>query len=63
MFNNMSDRKLLDFCWEKFTDYDVCKALKCEDMCEDEDCPLVQLFERFDRRLKEERWGRNGKAD
>ena len=63
MFSNMSDRDLLNFCWERFCDYDVCKALKCESLCKDEDCPLAQLFERFDSRLKMERWGRHGKAD
>lgn len=63
MFSNMSDIDLLNFCWGRFCDYDVCKALKCESLCKDEDCPLAQLFERIDSRLKMERWGRNGKAD
>ena len=53
MFSKMSDKELLDFCWEKFCDYDVCKALECEDLCLDDDCPLVQLFERIADKLKE----------
>lgn len=63
MFSNMSDRELLDFCWDKFCDYDVCNALQCTSFCRDEDCPLVQLFDRFETKIKKERWGRCGKAD
>ena len=47
MFKEMTDAELLDFCENNFCEYEVCQALKCEDNCKDEDCPLNQLFERF----------------
>lgn len=47
MFKEMTDAELLDFCEDNFCEYKVCQALKCEDNCKDEDCPLYQLFERF----------------
>ena len=47
MFKEMTDSELLDFCENNFCELEVCKALKCENNCKDEDCPLVQLFDRF----------------
>lgn len=47
MFKEMNNKDLLDFCEENFCEYDICKVLKCYKNCEDEDCPLVQLFNRF----------------
>ena len=49
MFKEMTDAELLDFCENNFCEYKVCQALKCEDNCKDEDCPLCQLFERFEK--------------
>lgn len=46
-FSEMTDAELLDFCEETFCEIDVCRALECGDNCKDEDCPLVQLFDRF----------------
>ena len=54
MFKDMTDMELLDFCEDHFCEYSVCQALKCEENCKDEDCPLVQLFDRFKARLKGE---------
>ena len=48
-FEDMTDEELLDFCYDRFCNYDVCKALDCEEDCTNEDCPLAQLFERFKR--------------
>ena len=53
MFSKMTDMELLDFCWEQFCDYDVCKALECDDLCGEDDCPLDQLFERIKSMLME----------
>jgi hypothetical protein len=47
MFIKMSDKELLDFCQDNICEYSICQTLKCQDNCRDEDCPLVQLFERF----------------
>ena len=47
MFKEMTDAELLDFCEDNFCEYKVCQALGCGDDCKDEDCPLVQLFDRF----------------
>lgn len=52
MFKEMTDAELLDFCEDNFCEYAVCHALKCEDNCKDEDCPLCQLFERFKAKMK-----------
>lgn len=49
MFKEMTNKELLDFCRWRFCDYDVCKALDCEDNCINEDCPLVQFFDRMER--------------
>ena len=51
-FRNMTDAELLDFCEEQFCQYDVCKALECDDLCKEDDCPLVQLFDRFKQKTE-----------
>lgn len=55
MFKEMTDAELLDFCEENFCEYEVCQALKCGDNCKDEDCPLVQLFDRFRKHTEREK--------
>lgn len=47
MFKEMTDTELLNFCEDNFCEHKVCEVLGCEDNCKNEDCPLVQLFERF----------------
>lgn len=48
-FSEMTDKQLLDFCRERFCEYSVCKACGCEEDCIDEDCPLVQFFDRAEK--------------
>lgn len=50
-FSELTDRQLLDFCYDKFTDYSVCNALGCQLLCAEETCPLVQLLDRFSNHL------------
>lgn len=52
-FSEMTDKELLEFCEDNFCEYKVCQALKCEDNCKDEDCPLCQLFNRFKKYTEE----------
>lgn len=49
----MNEIELIDFCEEHFTDYAVCKALKCEELCKDDDCPLVRVFNGYRAALRE----------
>lgn len=49
----MNEVELIDFCEEHFADYAVCKALKCEELCKDDDCPLVRVFNGYRAALRE----------
>ena len=53
MFKEMTDAELLDFCEDNFCEYKICQVLKCHNDCKDEDCPLVQLFDRFRKKIEE----------
>lgn len=54
MFKEMTDAELLDFCEDNFCEHRICVALGCEDNCKEEDCPLVQLFDRFKKYTEDE---------
>ena len=51
MFEEYSTEELVNLCMDKFCCIEVCKALDCEELCKDQDCPLWVLLERV-----RERW-------
>lgn len=46
MFEDMSLAELVEFCMDKFCCIEVCDVLGCQEMCNEQDCPLYVLFER-----------------
>lgn len=50
-FSDLTDRQLLNFCYDQFTDDRVCNTLGCQLYCAEESCPLVQLLDRFSNHL------------
>lgn len=53
MFEKMTDQELIDFCHINMLDIKVCRALGCEEWCKEEDCPMVQCLNRFEKMIKE----------
>lgn len=51
-YEEMTTKDLVDLCMDKFCCIEVCDALGCREMCEEQDCPLWVLLERV-----RERWG------
>ena len=49
MFEEYSTKELAEFCMDKFCCIEVCKALGCEELCVEQDCPLYVLFDRVRR--------------
>lgn len=50
LFEEMTTKDLVDFCMEKFCCIEVCEALGCNELCEEQDCPLYVLFDRITER-------------
>lgn len=48
-FVEMTDQELIDFCHINMLDLKICQALGCEELCRDEDCPMVQCLNRFEK--------------
>ena len=46
-FESLTTKELVDFCMEKFCCLEVCEAVGCKALCEEEDCPLYVLLERI----------------
>lgn len=49
-FETLSTQELVDFCMEQFCCSEVCEALGCKALCEQEDCPLFVLLDRIRER-------------
>lgn len=49
-FEEMTTMDLVDFCMDNFCCIEVCNALKCEDLCKEQDCPLYVLLDRVRER-------------
>lgn len=50
----MNEIELIDFCEEHFTDYAVCKALKCEELCKEygkPDCAACYEVKHYNEQL------------
>lgn len=48
-FEKMTDQELINFCHENMLGSEVCKALGCEQWCQEEDCPMTQCLNRFEK--------------
>ena len=51
-FEEMTDQELIDFCYINMLGIDVCNVLQCDEFCKEEDCPMVQLLNRFENHIK-----------
>lgn len=51
-FEEMTDQELIDFCHINMLDIKVCNALGCEELCKEQDCPMVQCLNRFESLIK-----------
>ena len=51
-FEKMTDQELINFCHINMLGIDVCNALQCDEFCKEENCPMVQLLNRFENYIK-----------
>ena len=51
LYEEMTTKDLVDLCMDKFCCIEVCRALGCEELCKEQDCPLYVLLNRVEERM------------